>query len=189
MVVPVEVLQHPARRHRWSLNNPNPVPYTVCLCQPCLPYTEAPIAQRATAELQASKIPLTRCRDLKIHNVYIPPESMAAIPAEDLRRTLRSLEDRGDQLVCGDFNAHHYSWDTSVQETPRGKVVQDWFEESLMAPLNNGNPTRSSRVEQGLTGFSTPDLSTTASSSLQRFSWETLQELNADHLPILLNWT
>ncbi len=29
----------------------------------------------------------------------------------------------------------------------------------------------------------------TAASSLQRFSWETLQELNSDHLPILLKWT
>ncbi len=91
--------------------------------------------------------------------------------------------------MCGDFNAHHYSWDTSAQETPRGKVVQDWFEESLTAPLNNGNPTTSSRFEQGLTSFSAPDVSMTAASSLQRFSWETLQELNSDHLPILLKWT
>ncbi len=88
--------------------------------------------------------------------------------------------------MCGDMNAHHYSWETMARETPRGKALHEWFEEQLLEPSNGRGPTRAARFEQGLTGFSAPDLSIRAVFSLHPFSREPLHELNSDRLPLLI---
>ena len=45
-------------------------------------------------------------------------------------------------LVCGDFNAHHGSWDDFVQADLRGQAVYDWLEENDPILLNDGSQTR-----------------------------------------------
>ncbi len=92
-----------------------------------LPYTETSALQGTPLELQSIRIPLARREDLKIINAYLPPENSTSINADELRRILSEVETRGNFIVCGDLNAHHYSWDTMARETPRRKALHEWF--------------------------------------------------------------
>jgi hypothetical protein len=62
-------------------------------------------------------------------------------------------------------------------------MVEDWCASNNMLPLNNGTSTRVSRIT-GL--WSTPDLSIAHMSQSHRYNWYTLNDLGADHLPIII---
>ncbi len=88
--------------------------------------------------------------------------------------------------MFGDINVLHFFREMIAAETPYGKALHKWFEDLLLAPLNDGRPNISARFEQGLTGFSAPDISISAVNSFHRFSQEPLYELNSDRLPLII---
>ena len=90
-------------------------------------------------------------------------------------------------VICGDFNAHHVSWDEYAQGMPRGAELYSWVEENEMAVLNDGKPTRATRFQQGC-GLSAPDITIVNSEAADRFSWQPLNELSSEHSPILSKW-
>ena len=90
-------------------------------------------------------------------------------------------------VICGDFNAHHVSWDEYAQGMPRGAELYNWVEQNEMAVLNDGKPTRAARFQQGC-GLSAPDITIINSEAADRFSWQPLNELSSDHSPILIKW-
>ena len=80
-------------------------------------------------------------------------------------------------FILGDFNCHHRLWDSRVTSDPRGEEVFDWVISSpsmtLTHPLFFIAPL--------LTNPFAP------SSLVLSCSWEVLQDLGSDHLPILLS--
>ena len=82
-------------------------------------------------------------------------------------------------FILGDFNCHHPLWDSRGTSDPRGEEVFDWVISSDLLPLNDlDTPTLLHR--------SSPDIFFVPS-SLAFCSWEVLQNLGSDHLPILLS--
>ena len=83
-------------------------------------------------------------------------------------------------FILGDFNCHHPLWDSRGTSDPRGEDVFDWAISSDLLPLNDPDtPT--------LVHRSSPDISFAPSTLAFSCSWEVLQDLGSDHLPILLS--
>ena len=83
-------------------------------------------------------------------------------------------------FILGDFNCHHPLWDSRVTSDPREEEVFDWVISSDLLPLNDSDtPTLLHR--------SSLDISFAPSSLALSCSWEVLQDLGSDHLPILLS--
>ena len=105
-------------------------------------YFEFPAVQQGPLEKLHVTIPTTRRQHLTIANAYFPPVSSNYVqPMEDRQTRVDALEDRGTSVICGDFNAHHVSWDEYAQGMPRGVELYNWVEENEMAVLNDGKPT------------------------------------------------
>ena len=118
----------------------------------------------------------------RVVNVYIPPESRGGLEEAELNRI--PGEGEGSWVVCGDFNAHHRSWDEWTRADRRGEMVIDWMESRGLLLLNDGGVTRRGRGA-GIDFKSTPDL-TFCSRDLGELRWETVRELGSDHYPILI---
>ena len=83
-------------------------------------------------------------------------------------------------FILGDFNCHHPLWDSKGTSDPRGEEVFDWVISSDLLLLNDPDtPTLLHR--------SSPDISFAPSTLAFSCSWEVLQDLGSDHLPILLS--
>ena len=88
-------------------------------------------------------------------------------------------------FILGDFNCHHPLWDSRVVSDPRGEEVFDWVISSDLLPLND--PDISTLLHRSSGSCSSPDISFSPSSFALSCSWEVLQDLGSDHLPILLS--
>ena len=83
-------------------------------------------------------------------------------------------------FILGDFNCNYPLWDLRGTSDPRGEEVFDWVISSDLLPLNEPDtPTLLHR--------SSPDISFSLLSLALSCSWEVLQDLGSDHLPILLS--
>ena len=134
-------------------------------------------------------IPLSKKKQLRVVNIYIPPyrgtqgrEELEAVMA-DLRRMPR----QEDTIWCGDFNAHHPTWDPYVEEDSRGTRIEEWMCDEGLITLNDGSGTRYSRKE-GEAKCSAPDLTVIRMDMVEHFSWSVLHDLQSDHLPIKISW-
>ena len=83
-------------------------------------------------------------------------------------------------FILGDFNCHHSLWNSRVTSDPRGEEVFDWFIFSDLLPLNDPDTPTLLHRSSGSRSF--PDISFALSCS-----WEVLQDLSSDHLPIFLS--
>ena len=101
----------------------------------------------------------------------------------DMRRITR----QEDTIWCGDFNAHHPTWDPYVEEDSRGTRIEEWMCDEGLITLNNGSGTRYSRKE-GEATCSAPDLTVIRMDMVEDFSWSVLHDLQSDHLPIKTSW-
>ena len=154
-----------------------------------IPYSEVPAAQQGPLEKLHVTIPTTRRQHLTIASAYFPPASSNYVqPMEDRQTWEDTLETRGPSVICGDFDAHHMSWDEYAQCMPRCADLYNWVEENEMVVLNAGKPTRAARFQQGC-GLSAPYITIVNSEAADRFSWQPLNELSSDHSPILNKWT
>ena len=83
-------------------------------------------------------------------------------------------------FILGDLNCHHPLWDSKGTSDPCGEEVFDWVIFSDLLLLNDPDtPTLLHR--------SSPDDSFAPSTLAFSCSWEVLQDLGSDHLPILLS--
>ena len=88
-------------------------------------------------------------------------------------------------FILGDFNCHHSLWDLRCTSDPCGEEVFDWVVSSDLLPHNDPDiPTLLHRFSGSR---SSPDISFAPSSLAFSCSWEVLQDLGSDHLPILLS--
>ena len=82
-------------------------------------------------------------------------------------------------FILGDFNCNHSLWDSRGTSDPCREEVFDWVISSDLLPRNDPDtPT--------LVHRSSPDISFAPSTLAFSCSWEVLQDLGSDHLPILL---
>ena len=88
-------------------------------------------------------------------------------------------------FILGDFNCHHPLWDSRGTSDPRGEEVFDWVIPSDLLPLNDPDTPTLLHCSSGSRSF--PDISFAPSSLAFSCSWEVLQDLGSDHLPILLS--
>ena len=84
----------------------------------------------------------------------------------------------------GHINCHHPLWDSRGTSDPRGKEVFDWVIFSDLLPLND--PDTLTLLHRSSGSRTSPDISFAPSSLALSCSWEVLQDLGSDHLPILL---
>ena len=95
-----------------------------------IPYSEVPAAQQGQLEKLHVTIPTTRRQHLTIASAYFPPVSSNYVqPMEDRQTWVDAVEARGPSIICGDFNAHHVSWNEYAQGMPRGVELNNWVEE------------------------------------------------------------
>ena len=88
-------------------------------------------------------------------------------------------------FILGDFNCHHPLWNSRVTSDPRGKEVFDWVISFDLLPLND--PDIPTLVHRSSGSRFSPDISFAPSSFALSCTWEVLQDLGSDHLPILLS--
>ena len=88
-------------------------------------------------------------------------------------------------FILGDFNCHHPLWDSRGISDPHGEEVFNWVISSDLLPLND--PDTPTLLHRSSGSRSSPDISFALSTLAFSCSWEVLQDLGSDHLPILLS--
>ena len=84
----------------------------------------------------------------------------------------------------GNFNCHHPSWDSRDTSDPCREEAFGWVISSDLLPLNDFDILTLLHCSPG--GRFSPDISFAPSSLGLSCSWEVLQDLGFDHLPILV---
>ena len=88
-------------------------------------------------------------------------------------------------FVLGDVNCHQPLWDSIGTSDPHGEEVFHWVISSDLLPLNDPDTTTLLHRSSGTPSY--PNISFAPSSLAFSCSWEMLQDLGSDHLPILLS--
>ena len=113
-------------------------------------------------------------------NVYAPPIRSSPTDGRTDSFSPSILPSSRNLFILGDFNCHHPLWDSRGTSDPRGEELFDWVISSDLLPLNDPDtPTLLHR--------SSPDISFAPFTLAFSCSWEVLQDLGSDHLPILLS--
>ena len=86
-------------------------------------------------------------------------------------------------FILGNVNCHHPLWGSKGNSDPRGEELYDWVI-SFDLPLNDPDIATLPRCFYG--SRYSPDIFFAPSSLALSCSWEVIQDLGADHLPILL---
>ena len=130
-------------------------------------------------------ISLNNSSSLSYLNVYAPP--ICSSPTDGKTDSLSSsiLPSSRNLFILGDFNCHHPLWDSRVTSEPRGEEVFDWVISYDLLPLND--PDTPTLLHRSSGNHSSPDISFAPSSLALSCSWEVLQDLGYNHLPILLS--
>ena len=88
-------------------------------------------------------------------------------------------------FILQDFNCYHTLWDSRGTSDPCGEEVFDWFISSNILPLNDHDISILLHRFSG--SRSSPNISFAPSSLTPSCTWEVLQDLGSDHLPVLLS--
>ena len=117
-------------------------------------------------------------------NVYAPPPIRSS-PTDGRTDSFSPsiLPSSRNLFILGDFNCHHPLWHSKCTSDPCGEEVFDWVISSDLLPLND--PDTPTLLHRSFGSRSSPDISFTPSSLALSCSWEVLQDLGSDHLPIL----
>ena len=118
-------------------------------------------------------------------NVYAPPIRSSPTDGRTDSFSPSILPSSRNLFIMGDFNCHHHLWHSGGTSDPRGEEVFDWVISSDLLPLND--PDTPTLLHHSSDSRSSPDISFAPSSLAFSCSWEVLQDLGSDHLPILLS--
>ena len=118
-------------------------------------------------------------------NVYAPPIRSSPTDGRTDSFSPSILPSSRNLFILGDFNCHHPLWDSRGTSDPRGEEVFYWVISSDLLPLND--PDTPTLLHRSSGSRSSPDISFAPSTLAFSCSWEVLQDLGSDHLPILLS--
>ena len=118
-------------------------------------------------------------------NVYAAP--IRSSPTDGRTDSFSSsiLPSSRNLFILGDFNCHHPLWDSRGTSDPRGEEIFDWVVSSHLLPIND--PDTHTLLHRSSGSRSSPDISFARSTLTFSCSWEVLQDLGSDHLPLLLS--
>ena len=135
--------------------------------------------EKAALEILPVRVQINKNKWITISNVYIPNTKTQFTNFDS--RLLRASD---DTILLGDLNGHSPLWDLSTTPDIRGEEIEDWVFNNDLNILNDGSPTRTSRID-GST--STPDVSICGRRWTSHTTWKTVTPIgNSDHLPILI---
>ena len=118
-------------------------------------------------------------------NVYAPPICSSPTDGRTDSFSPSILPSSRNLFILGDFNCYHPLWDSRGTSDPHEEEVFDWVISSDLLPLND--PDTSTLLHHSSGSRSSPDISFAPSTLAFSCSWEVLQDLGSDHLPILLS--
>ena len=130
-------------------------------------------------------ISLNKSSSVSFLNVYAPPIRSSPTDGRTDSFSPSILPSSRNLFILGDFNCHHPLWDSRGTSDPRGEEVFDWVISSNLLPLND--PDTPTLLHRSSGSRSSPDISFGPSTLAFFCSWEVLQDLGSDHLPILLS--
>ena len=130
-------------------------------------------------------ISLNNSSSVSFLNVYALPIRSSPTDGRTNSFSPSILPSSRNLFILGDFNCHHSLWDSRVTSDPRGEEVFDWVISSDLLFLND--PDTLTLLHRSSGTRSSPDISFAPSSLALSCSWEVLQDLGSDHLPILLS--
>ena len=124
-------------------------------------------------------ISLNKSSSVSFLNVYAP--HIRSSPTDGRTDSFSPILFSSRNLfILGDFNCLHPLWDSRVTSDPRGEEVFDWVISSDLLPLNDPDTPTLLHRSSGSRSFAPSTLAFSC-------SWEVLQDLGSDHLPILLS--
>ena len=115
-------------------------------------------------------------------NVYAPPIRSSPTDGRTASFSSSFFPSSRNLFILGDFNCHHPLWDSRGTSDPRGEEVFDWVISSDLLPLND--PDTPTLLHRSSGSRSSPDISFAPSTVAFSCSWEVLEDLGSDHLPI-----
>ena len=130
-------------------------------------------------------ISLNNSSSVSFLNVYAPPIRSSSTDGRTNSFSPSIFPSFGNLFILGEFNCHHPFWDSRVTSNPHGEEVFDWVISSDLLPLND--PDTPTLLHRSSDSRSSPDISFAPSCVALSCSWEVLQDLGSDHLPILLS--
>ena len=130
-------------------------------------------------------ISLNKSSSVSFLNVYAPHIRSSPTDGRTDSFSPSILSSSRNLFTLGDFNCHHPLWDSRGTSDPREEEVFDWVISSDLLPLND--PDTPTLLHRSSGSRSSPDISFGPSTLAFSCSWEVLQDLGSDHLPILLS--
>ena len=130
-------------------------------------------------------ISLNKSSSVSFLNVYAPLICSSPTDGRTDSFSPSILPSSRNLFILMDFNCHHPFWDSRGTSDHRGEEVFDWVVSSDLLPLND--PDTPTLLHHSSGSRSSPDISFVPSTLAFSCSWEVLQDLGSDHLPILLS--
>ena len=130
-------------------------------------------------------ISLNNSSSLSFLNVYAPPIRSSPTDGRTDSFSLSILPSSRNLFILRDFICHHPLWDSRGTSDLRGEEVFDWVISSDLLPLND--PDTPTLLHRSSGSRSSPDISFAPNSLAFSCSWEVIQDLGFDHLPVLLS--
>ena len=130
-------------------------------------------------------ISLNNSSSVPFLNVYAPPIRSSPTDGRTDSFSPSILPSSRNLFILWDFNCHHPLWDSNGTSDPRGEEVFDWVISSDLLPLND--PDTPTLLHRSSGRRSSPDIFFALSTLAFSSSWEVLQDLGSNHLPILLS--
>lgn len=116
--------------------------------------------------------------EINIINVYIPPQSCCEPQYEASICHLLEFE---DSLILGDINAHSNLWHSEVEESTRGRKIEEEILDSNSRVLNDNGPTR--LINNNRRSL---DVTIASNSIINGIYWEIQITLGSDHPPLII---
>lgn len=133
---------------------------------------------KSDLEIIAVSIPVKNKR-ICIANVYIP--NSCNFTKNDLNKVASELPK--PFVLVGDFNSHNVIWG-SKDTDPRGKIEENFVDESRLIIINDGEATYFNKANGS---SSTIDLAICSPSVADRLEFEVMDDLySSDHFPIYI---
>ena len=130
-------------------------------------------------------ISLNNSSSVSFLNVYAPPIHSSPTDGRTDSFSPSILPSSRNLFILADFNCHHPLWDSRGTYDPSGEEVFDWVISSDLLPIND--PDTPTLLHRSSGSRSSLDISFAPFSLSFSCSWEVLQRMGSDHLPILLS--
>ncbi|GBO40075.1 hypothetical protein AVEN_757-1 [Araneus ventricosus] len=116
---------------------------------------------------------------ITLTSIYVPP--LLILPIFILNNIEVLLQISPNQILCGDYNAHHTSWGYNY-DCPRGNAINAFALQAGLEILAPRTPTKFGRNSENTIDF------IIVKNLLYPYENHSISELSSDHNPITLNF-